>query len=72
MNEMNDESVNFNEVKLRRSPSAACEECDDDGEYLCVGCDAFLCALHYREHLCSMSNFETPDARSANSSGGAA
>ncbi len=29
-----------------------CEECATMGEYLCVGCNQFLCERHYREHPC--------------------
>lgn len=40
----------------------SCEECSSTGEYLCVGCDRFLCQEHFTEHLCSWSEVpQLPD-----------
>ncbi len=35
-----------------------CEECATLGEYLCVGCNLFLCEHHYRDHPCDGARFE--------------
>jgi hypothetical protein len=36
-------------------PDIPCEECPRDGEYLCVGCDRYLCREHYVRHECDGS-----------------